>query len=173
MPVHAFSLETLNTPTGRMMVVTDQDGRLRALDWEDCELRMHTLLRRRHGSPPALRAAARPSPARQALEAYFEGETDALSDVPTAPQGTDFQRVVWAALRRIPAGRTISYGALAAGIGRPAASRAVGAANGANPVAIVVPCHRVVGACGSLTGFGGGLARKRWLLDHEQGRGGL
>jgi methylated-DNA-[protein]-cysteine S-methyltransferase len=85
----------------------------------------------------------------------------------TAKAGSDFQRLVWAGLRRIPAGGTLSYGQLAAKLGRPKASRAVGLANGANPIPIVVPCHRVIGANNSLTGFGSGLPRKRWLLDHE------
>ena len=92
---------------------------------------------------------------------------DALTDLPVVTNGTDFQRTVWDALRRIPIGHTVSYGALALRIGRPKATRAVGLANGANPVPIIVPCHRVIGANGSLTGFGGGLDRKRWLLTHE------
>ena len=92
---------------------------------------------------------------------------NALADLPTAANGTVFQRTVWDALRRIPVGKTISYGDLAIQIGRPTATRAVGLANGANPIAIVVPCHRVIGANASLTGYGGGLERKRWLLAHE------
>ena len=85
----------------------------------------------------------------------------------SAPRGTAFQLAVWAALRAIPAGSTLSYGALAARLGRPAAVRAVGAANGANPIALFVPCHRVIAADGTLWGYGGGLERKRWLLAHE------
>ena len=85
-------------------------------------------------------------------------------------RGTPFQRAVWAALRRIPAGETLSYGQLAAQIGKPKAVRAVGLANGSNPVGVVVPCHRVIGADGSLTGYGGGLPRKLWLLEHEGAR---
>src|SRR5207244_1075492 len=103
----------------------------------------------------------------RALEAYFAGRIDALAEIRTATGGTHFQREVWNALRGIPAGATISYGQLAASLGRAGASRAVGAANGANPIPIVVPCHRVIGANGTLTGYGGGLAHKRWLLDHE------
>jgi methylated-DNA-[protein]-cysteine S-methyltransferase len=105
--------------------------------------------------------------ARRSLQAYFEGDLDAVTCLPTATNGTDFQRTVWDALRRIPVGHTISYGALAVQIGRPTAMRAVGLANGANPIAIVIPCHRVIGANASLTGYGGGLDRKRWLLQHE------
>ncbi len=114
-------------------------------------------------SPDAVREAAR------ALADYFAGDLDAIADLPTAANGTAFQLSVWAALRQIPVGETVSYGALAARIGRPKAVRAVGLANGANPIAIVVPCHRVIGADASLTGYGGGLHRKRWLLAHECG----
>ena len=105
------------------------------------------------------------------LEAYFAGDLDRF-DVNLAPEGTDFQRRVWGALREIPYGETRSYGQLAAAIGRPTASRAVGMANGRNPIAVIVPCHRVIGANGALTGFGGGLHRKRALLELElRGRG--
>ncbi|OJW17866.1 MAG: cysteine methyltransferase [Planctomycetales bacterium 71-10] len=110
-----------------------------------------------------------PAPFREAtaqLAAYFDGETRPF-DLPLAPRGTDFQRAVWAALREIPFGDRISYGELARRIGRPSASRAVGAANGCNPISIVVPCHRVVGAGGALTGYAGGLDCKRRLLEHE------
>jgi methylated-DNA-[protein]-cysteine S-methyltransferase len=100
------------------------------------------------------------------LEAYFAGELTDF-DLPMEMRGTDFQRCVWAALCEIPYGETISYGELARWVGNPKASRAVGLANGRNPVAIVVPCHRVIGADGSLTGYGGGLERKVWLLEHE------
>jgi methylated-DNA-[protein]-cysteine S-methyltransferase len=100
------------------------------------------------------------------LEAYFAGERTTF-DMPLQLSGTDFQRQVWSELQRIPYGETISYGELARRLGNPAAVRAVGLANGRNPIAIVVPCHRVIGADGSLTGYGGGLERKSWLLDHE------
>jgi len=105
--------------------------------------------------------------ARAQLDAYFDGRRHDF-DLPLAPAGTEFQRTVWTALCAIPHGRTTSYGDLARRIGRPAASRAVGLANGRNPIAIIVPCHRVIGADGSLTGYGGGIKRKRWLLDHER-----
>ena len=104
--------------------------------------------------------------AERQLGAYFAGERTTF-DLPIAAQGTDFQKDVWNALRAIPFGGTISYGELARRIGDPKAMRAVGAANGRNPIPIIVPCHRVIGADGSLTGFGGGLERKRWLLAHE------
>jgi methylated-DNA-[protein]-cysteine S-methyltransferase len=103
------------------------------------------------------------------LAAYFAGDLSVFS-VRLAPHGTPFQQAVWAALLQIPFGETLSYQDLAAAIGRPTATRAVGAANGQNPIPIVIPCHRVIGAGGALVGFGGGLEVKRWLLDHEQGR---
>ena len=163
-----FLLERFATPTGRMLVVNDEQGTLRAIDWEDHEERMQRLMRRYYRRPAvALKETRSASAARRALEAYFAGELDAVDELATVTNGTVFQRAVWEALRRIPRGQTLSYGALASKIGRPAAVRAVGAANGANPIAIVVPCHRVIGANSTLTGYGGGLDRKRWLLAHE------
>lgn len=100
------------------------------------------------------------------LRSYFAGKRRDF-DFPLSPRGTEFQLAVWNALREIPYGETTTYGTLAKTIGRPDAVRAVGAANGANPIPIVIPCHRVIGSTGSLTGFGGGLPVKRWLLDHE------
>src|SRR3984893_7384261 len=167
MSVQIFSLERIKTPTGRMVIVTTDEHWLRAVDWEDHEPRMQRLLRRHYGTNAILCEMSCPSAARRSLQAYFEGDLDAVTCLPTATNGTDFQRTVWDALRRIPVGHTISYGALAVQIGRPTASRAVGLANGANPIAIVIPCHRVIGANASLTGYGGGLDRKRWLLAHE------
>ncbi len=113
----------------------------------------------RRGSDP-LKLAAR-------LRQYFAGDLHALAETPVNAGGTPFQQRVWAALRTIPVGTTCSYGELAAQIGNPAACRAVGRANGLNPVSIIVPCHRVIGASSALTGYGGGLERKRWLLRHE------
>lgn len=106
------------------------------------------------------------------LTAYFDGRLRAFS-TPLAPRGTPFQQAAWRALRDIPYGKTTSYSTQARAIGRPRAVRAVAQANGANPLAIVVPCHRVIGADGSLTGYGGGLERKRWLLQHEARHAGL
>ncbi|MBM3773493.1 MAG: methylated-DNA--[protein]-cysteine S-methyltransferase [Acidimicrobiia bacterium] len=160
--------ERLDTPLGTLVLMTGEDDRVRALDWSDYEPRMDRLLRLHHGHQGAApRERARPSAARRALEAYFEGVLDAIDAVTTRTNGTPFQERVWAALRHIPAGRTLSYSQLADAIGQPRAVRAVGLANGANPVGIIVPCHRVIGADGSLTGYGGGLERKRWLLAHE------
>ena len=104
---------------------------------------------------------------REVLSRYFGGELAAIDALAVELNGTEFQKRVWQALRRIPSGSTLSYAELARRIGEPSAIRAVGAANGANPVALVVPCHRVIGSNGTLTGYGGGLERKRWLLDHE------
>jgi len=162
----ALLLDRLPTPLGLMLLVTDDRERLRALDWEDHEARMRRLLRLHYG--PSFTLGAGSSPAvRGAMEAYFAGDLGAIDRLPVETGGTPFQRQVWAALRRIPAGDTMSYGALAAQIERRSAVRAVGRANGANPVGIVVPCHRVIGADTSLTGYGGGIERKRWLLRHE------
>lgn len=105
---------------------------------------------------------------RRALERYFGGDIQALEDVPAAAlHGTTFQREVWASLREIKPGETTTYGALAKQLGREGAQRAVGAANGANPIGLIVPCHRVIGSANKLTGYGGGLDRKHWLLRHE------
>jgi methylated-DNA-[protein]-cysteine S-methyltransferase len=169
MTMHIFSLETVDTPTGLMRVVTDDEGRLLSVDWDDHEARMMKLLERHCGAHSfSLRENPPTSAGARALAAYFDGDISAVADLPTRTRGTEFQQKVWQALRTIPAGLSISYGALAARIGRPGASRAVGLANGANPIAIVVPCHRVIGADASLTGYGGGLERKRWLLAHER-----
>jgi methylated-DNA-[protein]-cysteine S-methyltransferase len=119
------------------------------------------------GGGPADAAVLREAAAQ--LRAWFAGERDAF-DLPLAPRGTPFQRAVWEALRAIPAGETRSYGAIASALGRPAAARAVGAACGRNPIGIIVPCHRAVGADGSLTGFAWGIERKRWLLERERRR---
>lgn len=159
----------LATPIGVLVLLQDADGALRALDWTDHEERTTRLLRRHYGAGGFAIAdgAAGTSPAVRALERYFAGELRALDEVPVASGGSAFQRSVWRALRAVPAGTTISYAELARRVGRPTAFRAVGLANGANPIGIVVPCHRIVGSDGSLTGYGGGIERKRWLLAHE------
>jgi len=114
-----------------------------------------------------LTPAKNPGGLSAALTRYFKGDLAAIDKLMTDTGGTDFQRKVWRELRRIPCGKTISYAELARRIGKPAAIRAAGLANGANPVSIVIPCHRVIGSDGSLTGYGGGLHRKEWLLSHE------
>jgi methylated-DNA-[protein]-cysteine S-methyltransferase len=149
------------------MLVADDDGALRALDFEDHEARMRRLLRRHYGTAVEVRPGRAPVAVVEALSAYFAGRPAALDHLAVRTNGSAFQRRVWAALREIPPGTTTTYGMLAAKLGNANASRAVGLANGANPIGIVVPCHRVIGANGTLTGYGGGLPRKRWLLDHE------
>lgn len=169
MPTLKLLLERVATPLGQMLVVTDEDDRLRALDWHDYEDRMNLLLRRQYRADTiALQETTQLSSATRAMRLYFDGDVAAIGALALATGGTDFQRQVWAALRDIPYGETISYGELATRIGRPQAMRAVGLANGANPISVVVPCHRVIGSNRSLTGYGGGLPRKQWLLDHER-----
>jgi methylated-DNA-[protein]-cysteine S-methyltransferase len=157
----------MRTPLGELLVVTDEAERLRVVEWTDAEERVAARLRELGPEGAVVEDRTKPSHAATALAAYFEGELGAIEALPVELRGTPFQRAVWAALCEIPCGATVSYGAIAKRIGRPAAVRAVGMANHANPVGIVVPCHRVVGADGSLTGYGGGLERKRWLLAHE------
>ena len=151
----------IDSPTGPLTLVADENGALTGLYMEN----------QRHRPPQETFGHPDPEPFAEAvvqLREYFAGERREFT-VPLALHGTPFQRAVWQALREIEYGATISYGTLAARLGNPAASRAVGLANGKNPVGIIVPCHRVVGADGSLTGYGGGLGRKRRLLDFEQG----
>ena len=161
-----FYLDRLETPIGTALLVTDADGLLRALDWHDYEPRMRLLLRRQNGVF-ALDEASAPDGVKSSLRAYFSGKLESLAAIQWRVGGTPFQRGVWSALQAIPAGTTMSYGAFAARLNLPKAVRAVGHANGANPISVVVPCHRLIGADGSLTGYGGGLERKRWLLAHE------
>ena len=159
-----LSIDRIDSPIGSLNLVADGRG-LRALDYADQEARMMRLLRARGDARIA--EADDPQGFSSRLRAYLAGELDALDEIPVAAEGTPFQQAVWAALRGIAAGTTLTYNALARRLGKPAASRAVGLANARNPVAIVVPCHRVIGTDGSLTGYAGGLERKRWLLAHE------
>lgn len=161
-----LTLDRMPTPLGEMRLVTDQSGALRGLDWTDRAERMDRLLGR-YQKNAAITDGRVPAKVRQALEAYFAGELSAIDHLPVESGGSAFQRAAWKALRQIPAGETRSYGAQAKAVGKPAAVRAIGLANGANPVGIVVPCHRVIGANATLTGYGGGIERKRWLLEHE------
>lgn len=149
----------LESPIGPLLLLGDEQA-LAALYMVD----------HRH-QPPLPAACERRDTAfravRAQLEAYFAGELTEF-DVPLSAKGTEFQRTVWRALCAIRYGQTESYGKLAQRIGNPSASRAVGLANGKNPISIIVPCHRVIGANGSLTGYGGGVERKKWLLEHER-----
>ncbi|WP_205525930.1 methylated-DNA--[protein]-cysteine S-methyltransferase [Pyxidicoccus trucidator] len=161
-------IDRTDTPIGELVIVADREGRLRAIDWTDYEARLLRLLRLHYGEHGfVLEPERNPGGLTQVMRAWFTGDLGVIASLPVETGGTPFQRTVWAALREIPCGTTVSYSELARRIGRPAAVRAVGMANGANPVGIVVPCHRVVGANGTLTGYGGGLERKRWLLAHE------
>ena len=159
-------LDTIDSPIGPILLATDADGVLRGLVFVDGEEDLHRLLRLQYGGID-LEHGDSPAAVRADLAAYFAGDLAALGRIPWETGGTAFQRSVWTALTGIPAGTTMTYGALAAGIGAPRAVRAVGHANGANPISVVVPCHRLIGANGTLTGYGGGLHRKKWLLEHE------
>ena len=159
-------LDRLPSPIGTMVLVCG-GGALRAVHFDGDEGWMRRWLGRQYG-PYRLVPGRAPAAIRGRVEAYFEGHLESLDQVPVETAGTPFQKMVWSALRTIPVGTTVTYGQLAARIGKPGSSRAVGMANGSNPVPIVVPCHRVIGANGALTGYGGGLDRKRWLLAHER-----
>lgn len=161
-----FTLSRLPSPLADLLAITAPDGTLHALDFADYSERLNRLFARHH---PGAALAEGPAPARlsDAIAAYFAGDLTALGGLTVAGIGSDFQRRVWAALRAIPGGETRSYGQLATAIGQPGASRAIGLANSANPIGIVVPCHRVIGASGTLTGYAGGVERKAWLLRHE------
>ena len=162
-------LNRLATPIGDMLIVADRDGNLRATFWTDDDNDVRRFLERHYrGVQIELERAADPYRLTIAIAAYFAGDLHEIDTLPVRTAGTAFQREVWRALREIPCGTTISYGELARRIGRPEAVRAVGTANGSNPIGVVVPCHRVIGANGTLTGYGGGIERKRWLLDHER-----
>jgi methylated-DNA-[protein]-cysteine S-methyltransferase len=164
--LQTFSLSRLQTPIGTALLVSDADGVLRALDWVEYEPRMRELLRLQYGAV-ILQEARPPRDVKTALTSYFEGDLASLGAIKWRVAGTAFQRKVWIALPAIKAGTTMSYGALADQLGTPKAMRAVGHANGSNPISVVLPCHRLIGANGSLVKYGGGLERKRWLLEHE------
>lgn len=158
----------IETPLGRFAVVTDEKGRLKQAGFAEEHPRMERALA--NGS---VVAATDPGGASTAIARYFDGDRSALDRLKVAAAGTPFQLAVWSALREIPYGETCSYAEIARRVGRPAAVRAVGLANGQNPIALALPCHRVIGSDGSLTGYGGGLYRKRWLLAHEGAAGQL
>ncbi len=161
-----FALHTMSTPVGVIQFATDENDTLFALTFEEQSEYISRLIARHFGGTQLVPMVG-PGPVGDSLQCYFDGDLVALSGIRTASAGTPFQREVWAALARIPVGTTTSYGAIAASIGRPRAVRAVGMANGANPIGVVVPCHRVIATNGTMTGYGGGIERKRWLLAHE------
>ncbi len=161
-------VDRVPTPIGTMMIAADTDGKLRVALFTEDEKDLRRYLSLQVGVKGfTLELAENPHGFTSAISSYFAGELGIIDKLRVETGGTPFQQDVWRALRAIPCGSTTSYGKLAEQIGRPAAVRAVGLANGSNPVAVVVPCHRVIGANGSLTGYGGGIERKRWLLDHE------
>lgn len=157
--------DSIETPVGPLQLLA-KDGAMLLLEFDDATDRIAREMRRRFGDVEFVRSED-PFGFSTKVRAYFRGDLSAIDDIPTDGGGTPFQQRVWAELRRIPAGTTISYGELARRLGDPNLMRAVGMANGRNPVAIVVPCHRVIGADGTMTGYGGGIDRKVWLLAHE------
>jgi O-6-methylguanine DNA methyltransferase len=161
-----LTVSRLPSPIGEILIATDHTETLRAIDFGDFEQRMVRLLRRHYGYVDLREAEPAPQH-RHAIDSYFAGDHGALEPLSMATAGSPFQHRVWTALLDIPSGTTASYAWIADRIGARTAVRAVGLANGANPIAIAVPCHRVVGAHGHLTGYGGGLSRKDWLLRHE------
>jgi methylated-DNA-[protein]-cysteine S-methyltransferase len=166
-PPSHLTLDRYPTPIGDLLLASDDGGRLRGVDLYGDEPRMIKWLHNQYGKRLTLEPGQAPTAVRRALGDYFAGRLEALDEIACQADGTSFQQGVWTALRAIPAGTTVSYGALAEHLGNPKAVRAVGLANGSNPIPIVIPCHRVIGSNGSLTGYGGGLERKRWLLAHE------
>jgi methylated-DNA-[protein]-cysteine S-methyltransferase len=159
-----LEVAALDSPVGPLAIAS-HDGRVCAL-WFGTERQVRALLARWFPGETA-DAGSDPGGALSALRAYFAGQLEALDAVEVELHGTPFQQRVWRQLRKVHAGTTASYAQIARAVGAPHAVRAVGAANGANPVALIVPCHRIIGSNGSLTGYGGGLDRKRWLLEHE------
>ncbi|MDE2385837.1 MAG: methylated-DNA--[protein]-cysteine S-methyltransferase [Alphaproteobacteria bacterium] len=163
--MHCYLTERIETPIGPMVLVA-HDGVIVLLEFEDATGRIERQVKARFGDVE-LQAASNPFGISDCIRAYFAGDIDAIDGLLTDGGGTEFEQRVWAELKRIPAGTTVSYGQIARKLGDIQHSRAVGTANGKNPIAIVVPCHRVIGADGSMTGYGGGIRRKEWLLRHE------
>jgi methylated-DNA-[protein]-cysteine S-methyltransferase len=160
--------DKIATPLGPLWVICDEQFRLRAVEWEEHSDRMEQLLAQHYRREGYRRVSASdPGGLSQKLRDYFAGDLSVIDTLPTKTAGTPFQRDVWRTLRTIPCGEVMHYGQLATLLGRAGAARAVGAANGSNPVSIVVPCHRVIGSNGTLTGYAGGVQRKEWLLRHE------
>lgn len=163
-----LNVASMTSPIGDIMFAHDVDATLYAADFADCEMRFLKGLQRRFGNLHLKSVVKGPDKAvKVAFEAYFAGEFSVMDLLQLRMNGTAFQNVMWSALRKLPAGETMAYSTFAERLGRPTAARAIGHANGANPFNIVVPCHRLLGANGNLTGYAGGLHRKRWLIDHE------
>lgn len=162
---NAILSDRIETPIGSMILMA-RDGVLLLLEFEEESDRLVRQVKARFDEAELV-PADDPFGLSSKVRAYFAGDLSAIEGIETDGGGTEFQRRVWAELKRIPCGVTMSYGALATRLGDKNAMRAVGMANGRNPIAVVVPCHRVIGADGSLTGYGGGVERKKWLLAHE------
>lgn len=163
--MHCVLTDRIQTPIGDMILVS-RDGVLLLLEFEDATGRVEREMKLRFKNCE-MQQTANPFGLSQIMRDYFAGNINAIDNVLTDGGGTRFEKQVWFELRKIPTGTTVSYGSIARKLGDINMSRAVGTANGRNPIAIVVPCHRVIGADGSMTGYGGGIARKEWLLRHE------
>jgi methylated-DNA-[protein]-cysteine S-methyltransferase len=159
-----LKLNQISSPIGDILMISD-NGTLCGLEFANYEARTLSFLKKRYGEFNLTSVPT--STLIQPLLAYLEGDYSAIDIIPVNPGGTAFQQQVWLALRHIPVGTVLTYGQLAEQLGKPTASRAVGMTNSLNPISIVLPCHRVIGANGALTGYAGGLERKRWLLQHE------
>ncbi len=157
-------IDRISSPIGTILLLSDGDN-LCALDFADRESRMMKLLHKRYDLFDFV--AAKLPEFSNKVRAYLDGDYGSLADIPLNAGGTDFQQLVWQNLRKIPVGTTASYGQIATNLGKPTAARAVGMANSLNPIGIIIPCHRVIGANAKLIGYAGGLERKQWLLQHE------
>lgn len=169
MPTLNLFEEQLSTPIGELIIHTDEQQQARAVDWLDHRARLELLQKRQYlNTTISIQPLAHHSAVYHALEAYFAGDQAAFKTIQCTVNGTEFQKEAWSALLDIPYGNTWSYAQQAQYIQRPKAVRAIGSANGANPISIIIPCHRVIGSDQSLTGYGGGVDRKNWLLEHEK-----
>ena len=166
-PTHTFHTTSIDSPVGRIALAFEGET-LRALRFDGMQSTVASLLARQFGADARIVETDGAHPAVDALRAYFEGDLGALDAIAVDPAGTPFQQRVWRELRRIPVGQTASYAQIAQRIGAPTSFRAVARANATNPIGVVIPCHRVIGADGALRGYGGGVERKRWLLAHER-----
>lgn len=166
---HILFKNKFSTPIGELIIITDKEEKLYAVDWEDYDERVLTLLKRYHNqeAPYQFYEKSLPKIYQDAFSRYFEKDFSLIHKLPVFIKGTDFQRKAWNTLLTIPVGTTLSYQEQAYKMGNIKAVRAVGMANGSNPIGIVIPCHRVIGSNKSLTGYAGGLHRKLWLLQHE------
>ena len=163
--MHCFQSDHIQTPIGDMILVA-RDGVLLLLEFEDAAGRVEREMKMRFKNFE-MQLTTNPFGLTDMMRDYFDGNIHAIDNILTDGGGTAFEKSVWTELRKIPTGTTVSYGSIARKLGDINMSRAVGTANGRNPISIVVPCHRVIGADGSMTGYGGGIARKEWLLRHE------